>query len=106
MLTPAVSDSNGRREHVKSLVSAFREAGFRSYWISNQLPIGMRETEISHYVREADEAVFMNLAMRVMHQQGRYDGNLLAPLSNEYKQQWPAKFKQLKAHASEPITAE
>lgn len=79
MITPAVSGLDGQREHAKSLVSAFREAGFRSYWISNQLPMGMRETEISQYAREADDAVFLNLSMRVERQQGRYDGNLLAP---------------------------
>lgn len=79
MLTPALSSAHGKRQYAKSLVSAFREAGFRSYWISNQLPMGMRETEISHYAREADKAVFLNQSMRLERQPGLYDGNLLAP---------------------------
>jgi glucan phosphoethanolaminetransferase (alkaline phosphatase superfamily) len=80
MLTPALPGSNVRRNHAKSLVSAFREAGFKSYWISNQQPV--RETEIWQFAREADEAVFLNLSMRVMRQDGLYDENLLAPLRN------------------------
>lgn len=82
MLTPVLFNSDGKREHAKSIVSAFSEAGFRTYWISNQLPMGERETEISQYAREADQALFLNISMRVEHQHGRYDGNLLAPFKD------------------------
>lgn len=82
MLTPALPGPGGTREHVKSLVSAFREAGFKSYWISNQQSIGISETAVSQLAREADEAVFLNLSMGVMRRQGLYDENLLAPLEN------------------------
>ena len=90
MLTPA-----GRaraRGQARSLVSAFREAGFKTYWISNQQPIGMRETEISHFSREADEAVFMNLSIRTMHKDGLYDEHLLAPLERFLARKEPKQF--------------
>jgi glucan phosphoethanolaminetransferase (alkaline phosphatase superfamily) len=82
MLTPALPGSDGKRDHFKSLVSAFREAGFKSYWISNQQSIGIGETPISHYAREADEAVFLNLSIGIMRRDGLYDEHLLAPLEN------------------------
>lgn len=80
MLTPPLPQDQ-ERERARSLVSAFREAGFKTYWISNQQPIGMRETEVSHFSREADEAVFMNLSIRTMHMDGLYDEHLIAPLA-------------------------
>jgi glucan phosphoethanolaminetransferase (alkaline phosphatase superfamily) len=82
MLTPVPSRPNAGRNHTRSIVSAFREAGFRSYWISNQQPVGMRETEVSHYAREADEAIFLNVSMRAMHSDGHYDEKLLVPLES------------------------
>jgi glucan phosphoethanolaminetransferase (alkaline phosphatase superfamily) len=82
MLTPALPGSDGKRDHVKSLVSAFREAGFKSYWISNQQSVGIGETPISHLAREADETVFLNLSIGIMRRHGLYDEHLLAPLEN------------------------
>jgi glucan phosphoethanolaminetransferase (alkaline phosphatase superfamily) len=92
MLVPALPRSNGRREHAKSLVSAFREAGFKTYWISNQQAIGVGETAISHIAREADEAVFLNLSMRVMRRQGLYDEHLLAPMETFLRRKEPKQF--------------
>ncbi|GAB3445945.1 phosphoethanolamine transferase [Massilia solisilvae] len=80
MLTPPLPQEQGR-DRARSLVSAFREAGFKTYWISNQQPIGMRETEVSHFSREADEVVFMNLSIRTMHMDGLYDEHLIEPLA-------------------------
>lgn len=81
MLTPPVPEANGGRERARSLVSAFREAGFKTYWISNQEPIGIRETEVSHFSREADETVFMNFSIRTMHKDGLYDEYMIPTLA-------------------------
>jgi glucan phosphoethanolaminetransferase (alkaline phosphatase superfamily) len=91
MLTPAVNTA-GSHDRARSLVSAFREAGFKTYWISNQQPIGMRESEISHFSREADESVFMNLSIRTMHKDGLYDEYLTAPLVKFLGRREPKQF--------------
>jgi glucan phosphoethanolaminetransferase (alkaline phosphatase superfamily) len=92
LLTPPVPAADGGRERARSLVSAFREAGFRTYWISNQEPIGIRETEVSHFSREADETLFMNLSIRTMHMDGLYDEHMIRPLSKALARDEPKQF--------------
>jgi glucan phosphoethanolaminetransferase (alkaline phosphatase superfamily) len=92
MLTPPVPEADGGRDSARSLVSAFREAGFKTYWISNQQPIGMRETEISHFSHEADESVFMNMSIRTMHKDGLYDEHLIGPLAKFLARDEPRQF--------------
>jgi glucan phosphoethanolaminetransferase (alkaline phosphatase superfamily) len=92
MLTPPVPEADGGRDRALSLVSAFREAGFKTYWISNQEPIGIRETEVSHFSREADETVFMNLSIRTMHKDGLYDEYMIAPLAKFLARKEPKQF--------------
>lgn len=92
MLTPALPGADGRRGHAKSLVSAFREAGFKSYWISSQQSIGIGETPISHLAREADEAVFLNLSIGIMRRRGLYDEHLLAPLEGYLRRKEAKQF--------------
>lgn len=46
----------------RSLISAFHEAGFRTYWLSNQAPLGSYETPVSVYASEADERRYFNPA--------------------------------------------
>ncbi|WP_340638448.1 phosphoethanolamine transferase [Noviherbaspirillum cavernae] len=45
----------------KSFLSAFREAGFKTYWLSNQMSFGQFDTPISVFAREADVTQFLNL---------------------------------------------
>ncbi len=73
----------------KSLVSAFHEAGFKTYWLSVQGPLGLHESSIALHAHEADETQFLNNAD--YRGSGAYDGNLLEPLNevlakNEPKQ--------------------
>lgn len=44
----------------KSIISAFKEAGFATYWISTQQKIGIFDTSNSIYIREADHQIFLN----------------------------------------------
>lgn len=62
----------------KSLLSAFREAGFKTYWISNQMSFGQFDTPVSVFANEADVTQFMNLGGFTNH--SNYDEILLAPL--------------------------
>jgi len=44
----------------KSIISAFSEAGFATYWLSTQQKFGMHDTSTSVYAKEADEVIFLN----------------------------------------------
>lgn len=45
----------------KSLISAFKEAGFHTYWLSNQMSFGQFDTPSSVIAKEADQTQFFNL---------------------------------------------
>lgn len=44
----------------KSVISAFKEAGFATYWLSTQQKFGTHDTSTSVYAKEADEVIFLN----------------------------------------------
>lgn len=44
----------------KSVISAFKEAGFDTYWISTQQKFGAYDTSTSVYAKEADDIIFLN----------------------------------------------
>ncbi|QDW67158.1 phosphoethanolamine transferase [Luteimonas granuli] len=46
--------------HEASIVTAFKEAGFRTYWISLQAPVGYHESPTSVHAKEADRTFFLN----------------------------------------------
>ncbi|SNT39153.1 Sulfatase [Noviherbaspirillum humi] len=62
----------------KSLVSAFREAGYKTFWLSNQMSFGEFDTPISVFAREADVTRFFNLGGYA--DSPSHDDVLLAPL--------------------------
>lgn len=62
----------------RSLISAFREAGFRTYWLSTQSPLGPHDSSIALHAAEAHEVRFLN---PLGYQAGGVlDGALLRPL--------------------------
>ena len=46
----------------KSVVSLFSEAGFKTYWLSMQSPVGVHDSPIALYSNEADHSRFLNPA--------------------------------------------
>lgn len=44
----------------KSIISAFKEAGFDTYWLSTQQKFGAHDTSTSVYAKEADNIIFLN----------------------------------------------
>lgn len=44
----------------RSIISAFKEAGFSTYWISTQQKFGAFDTSTSVYAKEADHMLFLN----------------------------------------------
>jgi glucan phosphoethanolaminetransferase (alkaline phosphatase superfamily) len=62
----------------KSFLTAFKEAGFKTYWLSNQMSFGQFDTPISVFAKEADVTQFLNLGG--FTNQSSYDQILLDPL--------------------------
>ena len=62
----------------KSMLSAFREAGFKTFWISNQVSFGKFDTPVSVFAKEADDVQFLNLGG--FSGASNHDDVLLAPL--------------------------
>lgn len=45
----------------RSLVSAFSEAGFSTYWMSTQSPLGLHDSPFSIYAKESEHVAYFNL---------------------------------------------
>jgi len=78
MLTRKQSDSHEVFFNEASVITAFKEAGFETYWLSTQIPVGEYDSPISVHAYEADHVAFHNVATYTVP--GVYDGALLAPL--------------------------
>jgi glucan phosphoethanolaminetransferase (alkaline phosphatase superfamily) len=64
--------------HEASILRAMQEAGFETYWISNQMPIGQFDSPVSTYALEARHVTFLNHASWISP--GSYDENLVVAL--------------------------
>ncbi len=73
---PAGDQSIGWNE--ASILRAMQEAGFETWWISNQMAIGKFDSPISIYASEAQHKVYLNHASD--EAAGSYDEALLQPL--------------------------
>lgn len=62
----------------KSFLTAFKEAGFKTYWLSNQMSYGQFDTPVSVFAKEADVTQFLNLGGFTNN--SSYDEILLDPL--------------------------
>lgn len=81
-------ESSANAAQLKSVVSAFHEAGFKTYWLSNQ----QHENGIDYFAREADERIFINVSALVLERHGNYDERLLAPLEKLISRNEPRQF--------------
>lgn len=64
---------NPERINSGSLIQLFNKAGFYTYWISNQQPIGIFETTVTAFSKSCYEQVFINTSG------SQYDEKLLKP---------------------------
>ncbi|TFW09699.1 phosphoethanolamine transferase [Oxalobacteraceae bacterium OM1] len=78
----------------KSFLTAFKEAGFKTWWISNQMSFGQFDTPISVFAKEADVTQFLNLGGFTNN--SSVDGILLDPLKTAIAD--PAKKKLIVLH--------
>jgi glucan phosphoethanolaminetransferase (alkaline phosphatase superfamily) len=63
----------------KSFLTAFKEAGFKTFWLSNQISFGKYDTPVSVFAKEADAVEFLNLGGFTNN--SNFDEVLLAPLA-------------------------
>lgn len=73
----------------KSFLSAFNEAGFKTFWLSNQMTFGQFDTPVSVYANEADVTQFLNLGGLAAN--SSHDQVLLDPLKNAIGDPAPKK---------------
>ena len=66
--------------HEASVLRAMSEAGYETYWISNQQAIGEFDSPVSMYAYEADHVEWLNHASWTAP--GSYDGDLIQPLKD------------------------
>jgi len=73
----------------KSFLTAFKEAGFKTYWLSNQMSFGKFDTPVSVFANEAEVTQFVNLGG--FTGESNYDDVLLDPLKNAIADSAPKK---------------
>ena len=62
----------------KSFITAYKEAGFKTFWLSNQISFGEFDTPVSVFAKEADVIQFLNLGGFTNN--SNFDQILLSPL--------------------------
>jgi glucan phosphoethanolaminetransferase (alkaline phosphatase superfamily) len=98
----------------KSFITAFKEAGYKTFWLSNQISFGKFDTPVSVFAKEADRVEFLNLGG--FRDNSSYDEVLLGPFGRaladpasrklivlhtlgshwNYAHRYPARFDQWK----------
>ena len=79
----------------KSLLTAFREAGYKTWWLSNQVSFGKFDTPVSVLAKEANIVEFLNPGG--FSDRSNLDDALLAPLQRALAD--PAPFKLVVLHS-------
>lgn len=78
LLTRKPITNKGFAWNEASILRAMQEAGYETWWISNQLAIGKFDSPVSTYAMEAQHLDFVNKAGWT--DSGNYDSDLLDPL--------------------------
>jgi glucan phosphoethanolaminetransferase (alkaline phosphatase superfamily) len=73
----------------KSFLTAFKEAGYKTFWLSNQISFGKFDTPVSVFAKEADVVDFLNLGG--FTDNSNYDEVLFGPLKHAVADPAPRK---------------
>jgi len=73
----------------KSFLTAYKEAGYKTYWLSNQISFGKFDTPVSVFAKEADTVEFLNLGGFTTR--SNLDEVLFAPLARALQDPAPKK---------------
>jgi len=73
----------------KSFITAYKEAGFKTFWLSNQISFGKFDTPVSVFAKEADVIEFLNLGGFTNN--SNFDQVLFDPFKNAVADRAPKK---------------
>ncbi|XLZ68251.1 phosphoethanolamine transferase [Massilia sp. SR12] len=73
----------------KSFLTAYKEAGFKTWWLSNQISFGQYDTPVSVFAKEADVIQFLNLGGFTNN--SNFDDVLFEPLKRALADPSPKK---------------
>jgi len=73
-----------------SIVSVMKQAGYKTYWITNQQTMTKRNTMLTTFSEQADEQVYLNNNRNQNARQ--YDGDVLAPFAKALADPTERKF--------------
>ena len=73
-----------------SVVSVMKQAGYKTYWITNQQTMTKRNTMLTTFSEQADEQVYLNNNRNQNARQ--YDGDVLEPFNKAMADKAPRKF--------------
>ncbi|WP_409282268.1 phosphoethanolamine transferase CptA [Pseudomonas putida] len=73
-----------------SLVSVMKQAGYKTYWITNQQTMTQRNTMLTTFSKQADEQVYLN-NNRDQNTTSQYDGDVLEPFARILEDKAPRK---------------
>ncbi|WP_342120776.1 phosphoethanolamine transferase [Pseudoduganella sp. OTU4001] len=73
----------------KSFLTAYKEAGFKTWWLSNQISFGQYDTPVSVFAKEADVIQFLNLGG--FTDNSNFDDVLFEPLKRALADAAPKK---------------
>ena len=90
VLTFADQENPERYLTTPSLVSVMEQAGYKTYWITNQQTITKRNTMLTTFSKQADEQFYLNNNREQNARQ--YDGDVFAPFAKVLADPAPRKF--------------
>lgn len=67
------------KKYNSTLIQLFNKAGFKTYWISNQRPVGVYETSTKIISRNSDVSIYTDIS------EGAFDGKVLGHLKKALK---------------------
>lgn len=95
MLSESNTDSDRPINDCLILQDIFHSAGFKTYWLSNQSPIGVWDNAVFSIANQSDECRFVNCSANSSFESTQiasYDELLLKPLQQSLDQPTPRKF--------------
>ena len=92
MITFADNYNNLQGYEAGDIIRLFQNAGFRTYWLSNQFFLGPHESLYSAIAYRADEAIFLNQISGFFLETKNHDNALLEPFKNALNDDYDKKF--------------
>ena len=90
VLTFADEQNPGAYLTTPSIVNLMKQAGYKTYWITNQQTMTKRNTMLTTFSEQADEQVYLNNNRNQNARQ--YDGDVLEPFTKALADSAPRKF--------------